>query len=68
MLPNNHKAGFPEMVYPVEISGISPVIETYEKEGWHLRSYAVSFCPNGGSLIYSQGFYHFLLFDREKKG
>ena len=61
MVKGDHKVGF-----PAEFTGVSPIIEDYEKDGWHLHSCQVVFIPSGGSLIYPQGFYHHLLFEKEK--
>lgn len=62
MTKGDHKTGG----YPVELTGVTPVIEDYEKEGWHLNTYQVAFCPSGGHMTYTSGFYHFLLFEKEK--
>lgn len=60
MTKGDHKVGF-----PTEITGVTPVIEDYEKNGWHLHTYQVTYCSVGHPL-YNSGFYHFLLFDKEK--
>ena len=62
MTKSDHKTGG----YPVELTGIPPVIEDYEKDGWHLTTYQVVFCPSGGHMTYNSGFYYFLLFEKEK--
>jgi hypothetical protein len=56
----DHKLGF-----PAEITGVTPVIEEHEKDGWNLHNYQVVFVPSDGG-IYPSGFYHSLLFDKEK--
>ena len=61
MTKGDHKVGF-----PAEITGVTPIIEDHEKDGWHLHTYqVVGFSPTSIS-IYPNGFYHFLLFEKEK--
>ena len=61
MTKGDHKVGF-----PAEITGVTPVIEDHEKDGWHLHTHQVTFCPSGGHMVYTSGFYHHLLFEKEK--
>ena len=61
MTKGDHKVGDPTEIYTV-----SNTLEDYEKNGWHLNTYQVAFCPSGGHMVYTSGFYHFLLFEKEK--
>lgn len=60
MTKGDHKVGF-----PAEITGVTSVIEDYEKDGWHLHTYQVT-SMSSPHPIYNTGFYHFLLFEKEK--
>ena len=60
MLQNNHKVG-----YPAEIFGVSEILEDYQKNGWHLHTYQVTYC-SVDHPTYNSGFYTFLLFEKEK--
>ncbi|MFC2035833.1 hypothetical protein ACFLUJ_06915 [Chloroflexota bacterium] len=61
MTKGNHKVSF-----PTEITGVTPVIEDHEKDGWRLHTCQVVFIPSAGSTIHPQGFYHHFLFEKEK--
>ena len=60
MTKGDHKVGDPAENY-----GVSNTLEDYEKNGWHLHTYQVTYCSTGHP-IYNSGFYHFLLFEKEK--
>jgi len=48
---------------PTENYGVSKTLEDYEKNGWHLHTYQVSYCSD---MMEHKDFYHFLLFEKEK--
>ena len=60
MTKGDHKVGD-----PAEIYGVSKTLEDYEKNGWHLHTYQVT-CLSAPHPVYTTGFYHFLLFEKEK--
>ena len=58
---NKYKVG-----YPTEFSEVSETIHDYENNGWHLHTYQTTFVPSGGHMTHTSGFYHHLLFEKEK--
>ena len=55
---DKYKVGF-----PTEFSEVSKTIHDYENNGWHLHTYQVVY---NSSTMDKPGYYHFLLFEKEK--
>ena len=55
---DKYKVGF-----PTEFTEANKLANEYENSGWHLHTYQVVYNP---SMMDKPGYYHFLLFEKEK--